>query len=143
MPKTVIVVMTIEEDEGQPLLADDQVQQALRQPGHDPAQDDDRCTIADALLADQLTQPDSKHGASRHGGQDGHRRQRCISKAKLLQDWHAAAHLGHDHCLTVGLQGSQRHCQIPGVLVELVPSLLSLLLQAFQGRDDGLSATGG
>ena len=69
-----LLALADEREQGQPLLAHDEVQQSLGHAGYDAAQDDDRCTVADALLADQFAQPDGEKGAGGHGDQDGHGR---------------------------------------------------------------------
>jgi hypothetical protein len=54
---------------------------SLGQAGDDTAEDDDRDAVADAVFGNQLTHPDEKHGAGRHGQQ-----QRCAGEEGVTME---------------------------------------------------------
>ena len=104
----------------------------------DAAEDDDRDTVADALLGDDLAQP---HGDHRAGGQrdQDRRRSRADKLPKPNFDrtgpaWLRA--LGQQRRLAESLQQRQRDGQPVGVLVELIAARIAFLLQLLPLRND-------
>ena len=122
--------------------------------GHDPGEDDQGDAVADALLGDQLAQPDQEHRprgegqAEGDGGQEGG----AVEEAEVGDD----PLPGQQGGLGVGLQQGQGHGEDAGVLGEARAPGLALLGELRQagdhggqdlhhdlGRDVGVDAEGG
>ena len=122
--------------------------------GHDPGEDDQGDAVADALLGDQLAQPDEEHRprgegqAERDGGQEGG----AVEEAEVGDD----PLPGQQGGLGVGLQQGQGHGEDAGVLGEARAPGLAFLGELRQagdhggqdlhhdlGRDVGVDAEGG
>jgi hypothetical protein len=91
----------------------------LRQGRDDAAEDDERDAVADALLRDQLADPDEQHRARRHGDEQGERAQRVLVEPEVGDDGPLRRGIDELH-RAERLQERHRHSQVMGPLVQPV-----------------------
>jgi len=101
-----------------------------RQPADDAGKDDEADAVADAALADQLTEPHEDEGAGGERGED-REGQAQVRRAEVRE--HARAL--HEHAHPDALQERERHREHAGIGVDLVPPVLALLGEALERRD--------
>ena len=112
------------------------------QPGQNIAHDQKTDAVADAVLVDLLAQPHEEYRAG------GHRQNGNELPGDLQAEGRAAAvvaqELGTDHVLAArkpkdiepALPKAEKHGGVAGILIDLLPPGLALLLQLFQRRID-------
>ena len=107
-----------------------------RNAGQDVDHNDQGHTVADALSGDALTDPHDKRSTGREDNHGNNDRPYSVNAAghHIVSGIQA---VGDSECL----DQRQRDCQITGILVDLLPSGFTFLIQLFQTRNrDGQKA---
>ena len=105
-------------------------------PREDSGKDNDRCSISDTTLSNEVSEPEEDHRTS---GNDEHSREYDtpeITRIEYRRTIGSSDERVEEEDHPIALSESERNCEISSIIIDFLLSLFSLFLQRFERWDD-------